>query len=178
MEEELDSVIKVLAKLSWSYARMYPEFEFDDLLSEAILAYLNARSKYDPERGARTTFATVTARNHLNSFLQCQQKLKEKMVESAFDAIPEDRCHPVFPSPYHRSPEELAIIRETWMEIVYSLSSDAKEVYRTLSDLPEEDYRKPRKARGKVVKLLRGKGWSWGRIWKVFREVKKFTVTP
>ena len=48
--------LKMLYKIVWSYINNYPWLDFNDLLSEACIAYLEAEKRFTPERGEKGTF--------------------------------------------------------------------------------------------------------------------------
>jgi len=56
-----------------------------------------------------------------------------------------------------------------------TLSQDAKYICSLVFENPEEyTSLPPKKARGKIKNQLRDNGWSWGRIWDSYKELKKF----
>lgn len=76
---------KVIIKAVSKVASRFPYWDFDELLSEATLAYISAIPKYDPEKGAKSTFIWRVVTNQLYTYLGACKRDKEKEVNTLHD---------------------------------------------------------------------------------------------
>ena len=157
---------KLIYKLSWKFSRT-TGIPFEDLVSEATVAWLSAAERFDPAKGAPSTYAYHVIHNHLASLAQVSLRETtiddEEKMESTFSSIPSRR-----PSPHH----ELE-----FRQLVLSMSKEAQEVCSILFHAPEELSKlakndMPKSIRGALKGSLRSRGWSWPKIWKTFEEIK------
>ena len=155
--------LNIVRKVVWSYARS-TGLDFDELCSEAYLAYLEAAPSYDPARGKKSTFIWNVVRNHINSLLKAKKEIP--IDKEAMETLLEER--------EELDPERLIIAKECWEELFNSLSPEAKMIYLLVSN--GEVYLntdKPREARGIIARELKARGWSENKIWATFRELKQ-----
>ncbi len=155
--------LNIVRKVVWSYARS-TGMDFDELCSEAYLAYLEAAPSYDPSRGKKTTFVWNVVRNHINNLLKMKKEIP--VDKEAIDMLIEER--------YELDPEQVVLAEESWRELFESLSPDAKMIFLLLNS--GEVYintDKPREARGIIARELKARGWSENKIWATFREIKQ-----
>jgi len=139
----------LICKIAWSFHRT-TGLEFEELLSEAILAYLEALPKYNPKRGKLSTFMSRIMQQALVDYYKREKQYTSiSNVEYLDDFIPE---YEFFPP---------------------SLPDDLQHIIDTIQ-YGEEDYSQllPKFARGALIKVLRDDGWSWGRIWNNIRKMK------
>lgn len=68
----MEQHINLLKKIAWNFHEKY-QLDWDDLFQEAFIAYDYAMKKYDPSKGAITTFLWIHIRNQLTTYC-----LKEK----------------------------------------------------------------------------------------------------
>jgi len=158
--------LNIVRKVVWSYTRSAGlDFEdFDDLCSEAYLAYLEAAPSYDPARGKKSTFIWTVVRNHINSLLKVKKEVP--VDKEAIDMLIEERDE--------LDPEQVVLAEESWRELLESLSPEAKMIFSLLNS--SEVYLntdKPREARGIIARELKARGWSENKIWATFREIKQ-----
>lgn len=162
--EELNLIRKVV----WSYVKTSPVLDFDDLFSEACLAYLEAEPKYDASKGKKSTFVHHVVSNRLNSLISKEGKknTKEHPAETfELEYLGATECEP--------TPEQFIIAKERWEELLEQLSPEALVVWGVIEK--KDIYLctdKPRQCRGVIVKILREAGWSWNKIWNTFNEIK------
>jgi len=163
MSDELNIVRKVV----WSYTRSTGRstgMDFDELCSEAYLAYLEAASSYDPARGKKSTFIWNVVRNHINSLLKAKKEVP--VDKETIDMLIEEKDE--------LDPEQVVLAEESWRELFESLSPDAKMICLLVNN--GEVYLntdKPREARGIIARELKARGWSENKIWATFREIKQ-----
>ena len=158
--------LNIVRKVVWSYIRSTGlDFDdFDELCSEAYLAYLEAAPSYDPARGKKSTFIWTVVRNHINSLLKAKKEVP--VDDEAIDMLVEER--------EELDPEQVVLAEESWRELFESLSPDAKMIVLLLNS--NEVYintDKPREARGIIARELKARGWSENKIWATFREIKQ-----
>jgi len=155
--------LNIVRKVVWSYVRS-TGLDFEELCSEAYLAYLEAASLYDPARGKKSTFIWNVVRNHINSLLKTRKEIP--VDKEAIDMLIKERDE--------LDPERIVLAEESWRELFESLSPDAKMIFFLLNS--NEVYintDKPREARGIIARELKARGWSENKIWATFREIKQ-----
>jgi len=159
--------INLIRKVVWSYIKSNIGFEFDDLFSEAYIAYLESSSRYAPELGKKSTFIWHVVSNHLNNLIKTTKGKREFPADlQTMEILFVDKKIP--------GPEQEILIKENWAELLASLSEDAQMIVLFLNQgdvYLETD--KPRKSRGIIAKELRKKGWSHAKIWAAFKEIKE-----
>jgi len=155
--------LNIVRKVVWSYTRT-TGLDFDELCSEAYLAYLEAAPSYDLARGKKSTFIWNVVRNHINNLLKAKKEIPAD--KEAIDMLIEERNE--------LNPEQIVLAEESWRELFESLSPDAKMIFSLLNS--SEVYintDKPREARGIIARELKARGWSENKIWATFREIKQ-----
>lgn len=162
----IEENLNLIRKIVWSYMKTNPGLDFDDLFSEACIAYLKANASYDPEQKTKkTTFTYQVIVNHLNTLIgrESLREIKEKEAGKIF-----------WISSYVPSPEQELIAKENWQEFLSGLSPEAQALCKILTteniELPTEQ---PKQCRGIIMRELREKGWKWKDIWSSFKEVKQ-----
>jgi RNA polymerase sigma factor (sigma-70 family) len=171
--EMIEENLNMIRKIVWSYVKTNPGLEFDDLMQEACVAYLEASSSYDPTayNTKKTTFTYHVITNRLNTLIRREnlREIKEREAREIFwisDHVP--------------TPEQELMAKEAWLDFLLKLSPEAQALCLSLTTedlkvhLPTD---KPKQCRGIIIKELRGKGWKWADIWKSFKEIKQ-TLSP
>ena len=164
----IENHLNLIRKIAWSYVRTHPELEFDDLFSEACLACLEARDKFNPERGKESTFIWQVVHGRLSNIIGEQKKVypyDEIFLNGNRTSCSSTSC----------SPEEQLIAEEEWIGILNTLSPKSKQICSLVlnSTSPYLPTDKPKTCRGIIIKELRKQGWAWPEIWKSFREIKQ-----
>jgi len=166
MSEKIQEEMNIIYKIIWSYIRGNPGLEFEDLLSEACLAYLESINLYDAAKGKRSTYIYHIVRNRINNLLNLKKEysLNNKALDSLCNNEP--------------SPEQTLIQKEHWEELFGDLSPEAKFICNIIFNdadiyLPINT---PKKCRGIIIKELRKDNWSWNAIWRTIRELKDAVV--
>jgi len=154
--------LNLIRKIAWSYTRS-TGMEFEELLSEACLAYLEAEPKYNPQRGQKSTFMYHTITNRLNNITQKEQRRNSK--ESSTDDWENFNLQML-------SPEDKLTAKERWREILGKLSPEAKLICELVKELnlPTE---KPKHCKTVIKTALKKAGWSGYKIQKTFHELKE-----
>lgn len=144
----------LVRKLAWRFFNQAPEtVEFEDLLQEAYLAYLEAKKRYSKEKQAKfTTWAWNYITGYLKNYLNTERK--EGHVEL------EDRQ---------------AIYTPTFLfETLSELSKEAQQVCYIVLRSPNLYGRLGRwESKKRLVRLLRRQGWTHRKIQNSFRELKE-----
>lgn len=174
IEKNLD----LIRNIAWSYHRMAPAFEFDDLFGEGCVAYLEAELSYDPGSTMKEiTYIWTYIQQHLNNYVQrstLQRTSTNNALQWANPVVFEDIDLYITASNYEFEPEKALLAKEAYRALVDSLSPLAQELVGYILDgaggyLPID---RPKLCRGALKDTLREKGWSWPMIWNTFREVK------
>jgi len=82
--ERLQEVENLIRKIAWSMKNKNANLEWEDLLQEAYVAYLEAIQTYDPNKGKATTYIYRCVKNHLLQYIN-KQKQWEKKIELSLD---------------------------------------------------------------------------------------------
>lgn len=157
----IENHLDLIRKIVWSYVSNYPGLEFEDLFSEACLACLEKKDKYDPSRGKETTFIWYSVHNHIRNLLGKEPIRKELPITYT-------------PTDPETDPEQEIIAKEEWAEFMSSLSEEAKVICSIIFEerdvyLPIDT---PKKCRTQITKALKERGWSMNRVWAGYREIK------
>ena len=159
--------LNLIRKIAWSYTRG-TSLEFDDLFSEAYLAYLENTGRYDPKRGSRSTFIWNVVTSRLNNILKVARKAP--LPEACLDFVELDQ----YEAQNVPGPEQAYLAKERWRELVMRMSPEARIICSILANgdtYLQTD--KPRQCRGAIVRELRSRGWSHSRIWATIAELKE-----
>jgi len=150
--------LNILRKIAWSYVKSFPGWEFDEVLSEACVAYLSCRDKYDESRGALSTFVWVVVRNHFYGILrkrECERR-RTTLLDEACARQPDCESERLF----------------EWIEFCASLSPQANFVISLLSSTEDD-----RKAKKEITtKLEEEYSWTKNDVRKAFHELKTVIV--
>ena len=157
----IEKDMNIIYKIVWSYVKAYPWLEFEDLVSEACIIYLENIDLYDESKGSQSTFICHIVRNHINTLLSKKQEnlIENEVLDTFFSN--------------EKNPEQILMEKESWEELFENLSPKAKEICNIVFNnnvyLPIDT---PRKCRGIIIQELRKNNWSWCGIWNTFRELK------
>jgi RNA polymerase sigma factor (sigma-70 family) len=158
--------INLIRKTAWQFHRT-TGIEFEELFSEACLGYTIALQSYQPGHSQLSTWATHIMKNQLISFCRKEQKYQQPLTEPNIPDDEETSWEENIPYTIH--PEKQYIFKQ-WL---YNLPNDLQLVCKMIFDAPEEFLaNSPRASRGKIVKKLRERNWSWIRIWDSMRNMK------
>ncbi len=164
----LPEELNIIRKVVWSYIKTNPGLGFDDLFSEACLAYLETvHQYYDPTKISKSTFIYSVVRSRLNDLLYNNAKnAGENLMGFAVDELTNAE---------ELTPEQHLLAQERWEELLAELSPEALVVWELINTtdtyLPTD---KPKVCRGILIKLLRREfGWGGPTIWKAFKELKQ-----
>lgn len=162
LEENLDLVRKVV----WRHVKLNPGLEFDDLFSEACIAYLQGVVYYNPEKGKFSTFMWRVVDNALRDLISSERERKNREIfphKSHYNYVSKE------------DPEVFLTAKEQWEEFLSGLSPESRMICDMVVSNPEPylPIDLPKKCRGAIARALRDKGWAWAPIWKSFREIKE-----
>ncbi|HSH52440.1 MAG TPA: sigma factor [Bacteroidales bacterium] len=151
--------LNLIRKVAWSFVKT-TGLEFDELFSEASLAYVQAEAKYNPDKSQFSTFIYQSMKNHLCSY--CKKEYQENHAE-----MPEE----YEPVSHYASTENTVFFKES----ISNLSEEGRIICNMIFESPEEylSLNKPKIAKGYLKNKLREIGWTWEKIWNGFSEVKK-----
>jgi DNA-directed RNA polymerase specialized sigma24 family protein len=156
-----NSYLKIIHSLAWKYS-FITGCDVDDLVSVAYVAFYENQHKFDEKRGAqKSSFLYSVFKNAMLVYANKQTDTECPRVED--DA---SMYEPV----YFCTPERTYQFKESIM----GLSDDSKAIVQMIFSNPIDfiEQGKPKKSRGHVYRELRNRGWSWGRIWNSFDEIK------
>lgn len=142
--------IGLVKKLARSWART-TGLEYEELEGHAFLLAVEAMNKYDPSRGAQTTYLwkVINAGLHIYCMEYCKLRNQPFSGEIQSEGLGMD-------------PERLASFKET----INNLSKEAKEVIQVLFNFPTEIFNlggnssSPQRIKAGLVRFLVKKGWA------------------
>jgi len=149
--------LNLVRKVAWSFTKSTGQ-EFDELFSEAVLAYIEAVQSYNPEKAKLSTWVTQTMTNQLITYC-AKEKIYTNFPEFFEDTI---------------SGQENQERKYLFKEWIQNLPRDLQLICKIIFETPNEILAgSPKASRSKLVKKLREQEWSWPRIWKGVRDMKK-----
>lgn len=159
-----DIEMKLIYKVAWSFHNT-TGIDLEELIGEASIAYCEALHQWDGESSKASTYAYTVMRNTLIVYIQ-----KKKLPTQSLDLLMEEH-HQVPHEPY----EDVDYFEEelSYEKLTKGWSDDCKELIAIIFYTPMKFYDiPPKKARGRLIKILRNNGWIWPRIWDAIRDVK------
>lgn len=170
----LPEELKMIRKIVWSYVRS-TGLEYDELFSEACLAYLESLESYDPTKSKISTYLYHAVSNRLNSLWGWEKRKREKELSipyTDFDFFFLGREQENF-----NTPEGLMLAEERWAELCGGLSPEAMMVVEIMNSgavYVNED--KKQESRRNIRNKLEEAGWKRNKILEIFRELKKLVA--
>jgi hypothetical protein len=142
---------KLLQKLAWKYARQAfnneLSIDFEELMAEANLAYLEALRTHDEEKGKVTTHIWNTVSGHLQNYIK--EEMKHKHIDFSEVDVPKSSV------PYFEK-----------------LSKEAQSVAKIVIDAPEDFiYMTKEDAKGKIIARLMNNGIDFKKIWRGIEDL-------
>jgi RNA polymerase sigma factor (sigma-70 family) len=162
----------LIVAYSVRYVKAHPWVELDDLIQEGYLAFLQARDRFDPDRGTQfSTWLTCSLRNWFYIYSTRQARLRGWMSDPADgweDSLPD--------------PEPDQSVRFEFTDQMKELTQEAQEVADIIINGPEEVFQEIGaelrhsvwKLRANLKRWLRKKGWSGYQVDRVIRELREF----
>lgn len=168
-EEALEKFRRLIFQQAWKYHRR-SGVPYEEILSEGYLCFCEALNRYQPERGAFSTFLWTSLSNSLNDFISRWHKLTRDeslpthviCSEGSHCTLPDNQLH------YQDLYKSLSSEAQAIIDIVINSPQDF------LHNLPSTKHQlTPKSVRGALFRHLRRQAWSWPRIWKGMREIKE-----
>jgi RNA polymerase sigma factor (sigma-70 family) len=151
---------KMMAKLAWSFART-TNFDFEDLMSEACVAYAKVHGKYDPARAQFSTVLFCAVRNQLCDYVH-KQRRRYSVETDMISKMPATSYE-------HRTPEMITAFREA----IAGLGKDTVEIFNIVVNSPREFAGLTAcKARVALRRQLREQGWTGRRVEAGFEAIR------
>lgn len=148
--------INLIRRLAWSF-HYTTGYDYEELFSEASVAYAEARNNNNG-KAKETTVAYIYMKNRLTNYVMKQR-------EGTY-----------FDDTVHNKQYAYGIINHQYFfEVRDELSQKANELIDLILRNPHRfiDGSSPKKARGRLFKYLRFKGWKHADIWATFKEIEQ-----
>lgn len=164
----LEKDVNLVRKIAWNFAKKFPGAEFDDLFSEACIAYLEAESEFNVDTAKRSTFMWHAVSNHLRNVVMKQSIRMRYHSTVSIDEL-DMRVSGTSVNP------EMALIRkEEWESFIEHLSDPAQTICKIILEdmstfLPLDA---PKKCRGAIKNTMRDMGYTWSSIWDGYNEIR------
>ena len=148
--------INLIRKIAWTFTRN-TGMDYDDLFSEASLAYYEGLRQFDKNKGNAklTTYLTKVIRNRMIDYCNHELLLKKKNICVDNVIIP-NYCEIRIKEKYEN------LFTEKHSEII-SIILNNPEYYADMA---------PKFARGELVRKLRENGYAFNKIWTEIRKLK------
>lgn len=175
--------LNLIRNVAWKFHHK-TSIEFDELFGEAALAYSEALTKFDPDKGIKlTTFAYRCMHNHLINVCKRETRkarrkvyitdLTERSEEATVSQIE------LQTSAFLKKAKHIETPSDSLEDIFAEWASDAVQVADMVLSNPEQflgntpNYcRKKGTPKQRVKTALRQDGWTHARIQQVMREMK------
>lgn len=170
----LPEELKMIRKIVWSYVRS-TGLEYDELFSEACLAYLESLESYDPTKSKISTYLYHTVGNRLNDLWGWEKRKREKELPIPYEDfffLEQKQEQEGF------NPEKLMLAEERWVELCGELSPEAMMVIEIVnSGTVYVNVDKKQESRRNIRNKLEEVGWKQKKISETFKEIKKLIAT-
>jgi DNA-directed RNA polymerase sigma subunit (sigma70/sigma32) len=143
--------INLIRHISWSFHKT-TGIDYQELFSEACLAYCEALQSFNPDKGKLNNYATTLIHNKLKTFIGREKY--HGIKKAAFPELPTN------PTMVHEFIENLPEYVKQFAALVLD---NLEEVDDTLS---------PCKARGKIAEILHDQGMFKADIHYNFKQLK------
>ena len=154
----------LIRKLAWTYAKKAfnqdLNIDFEELMAEANLAYLEALRTHDESKGKVSTWIWTCVEGALKNYIR---------KEHSFHTFERLNVNPdEFHEFYHASNgwDYLNLLTKEAQDIAKIIISTPNDVVCDLVCMTQED------AQVKIVQDLLDKGWSWSKIYLGFKNLK------
>lgn len=166
IEIEYKKYQKLIMKLAWRFART-TNFEYDDLVGEGNLIFLECMPKYEPDKAAFSTYLTKCI---ILRFLQMIQNKKENNCIEFNETFCQSETAPI----------------EKYIEFKDSINKhkkikDDEQYLLNLALNPTSNFIRMMRQRAKSVVTRDAiqyymqdyHGWALSRSWKTFKNIKR-----
>jgi hypothetical protein len=162
--------LNLVRKIAWEF-HLSTGLDWEDLFSEASVAYVEAVRIHDPERSSITTFIWWSVCSHLKNYLKKENKYRDFTVlcdtyfDESAEGVSEDKLLSSMVSSIDRAIDESRFFD--------SLTEEAADVAKVvLKNIDILIVQTPEDAKQKIAQLMTEKGSSWRQIWKGIKDLK------
>lgn len=154
----MEPQLNLIRKIAWSFNGTTGN-DFEELFSEASLAYAEALHSFDENSNVKfTTFAYVCIHNRLKDFTRTMSQIHAHFTD--LDTV-KDFGYEVTP----------------FWEVLETLSPKAQDLVTNILDAPTAFLAdSQRQARGNLRRRLSDEGWSKRTIDNTFKEIKQVLI--
>jgi DNA-directed RNA polymerase specialized sigma subunit len=189
MEKSIKNVenANMVNKIAWSFYNT-TGIPFEDLQSEAFVAYYEGLQSYDNSKGAKvSSFLYCHVTNHLTNYCKKEKLRTTTSIEVKVSESDDESFEIVNESLRSYQPEEFNVNEmfsgkslELVTMVIDMFNSPAKIIRRTkgrvrnieLNPVDIDLKQAPRNIRGQLADHLRNEGWSSTAIWNTFAEIR------
>lgn len=153
-KKEQSIPINLIRSIAWTFYKS-SSVNWDELFSEACLAYCESIRKYDPTKGASpTTWVYIAMRNALINF--CKKEYKSRNLTGVEDWVV-GLDEPVY----------------EFFQDSQNYSKDVQLIIELVKKEPDKYHLNFTRQFGNLWRdLLSKEGWAWARVWKGMRDLK------
>lgn len=155
-------------RIAWDIQKKCPDVPFEELRAEGCLLLCSKLPKWDPSKGALSTFLYHQISGGLKDYVKKWNRITtfDISVETEYSAL--FSFSPTSPEKTFQFKEAVNTLSEEGKTIVDLVTEliETSHVYFTASSFTSKE------VRGKLYRKLKKQGWSWPRIWEGFKEVR------
>jgi len=159
---KFEDYLPAIRKLAHSFHRT-TGLPYEDLFSEACMAYVKARRSYKQNRSKFITYLYHVCRRELIDYSAFSARYTEYIKVEELPIPPQQLIDQL-------TPERHMMVKD----MIEQLGDEARAIVQMILSAPQEylGNGSPKRARGGLIKKLRSMGWSWPKIWGAFTEIK------
>jgi hypothetical protein len=162
--------LNLVRKIAWDF-HLTTGLDWEDLFSEASVAYVEAIKTHDPTRSCITTFIWWKVRSHLQNYLKLEKKYRDFTIlyDTYFDDPTDNSSDDQLLSTISVNLDH-AIDNSALFD---SFSKEAAEIADViLENIDLLICQTPDDAKHQIAQMMSEKGWSWKQIWRGLRDLK------
>lgn len=151
--------LNLIRSIAWAFSKT-SKISWDELFSEACLAYCKSLASYNPTKGASpTTWAHIWIKSELINF--CKKETRTQSIPNIdwLDVVEDTPSYEFF-----KNHEDL--------------SEDCRFIVEMVLASPQRYAKSPRKAMSLVKQDLKVEGWGWRRIFQGVADLQKELLDP
>jgi len=164
----LENYNNMMYSLALSFHRT-TGIDLDELVSEALLAFVESSKTYDENKAA---FSTHLWRNIKNRLVNLSNKAKKMKKEVPFIEDDEDDDSMIavrYGLVENFTPEDYLIFKE----LIEELSPEAREICKAVLDDPAQfNISKPKQSKSLLTEKLLAMGWKKWRVDAAYQEIR------
>jgi len=143
--------------------------DLDELVSEALLAFVESSKTYDENKAAFSTHLWRNIKNRLVNLSNKAKKMKKEVLFIEDDEDDDSMMAVKYGLVENFTPEDYLIFKE----LIEELSPEAREICKIILDNPAQfNISKPKQSKSLLIEKLLAMGWKKWRIDRAYQEIR------